>query len=110
MPITFFGSLVDHIEEKSECPRLSKTTDLIKVTVSDTELQIDKENLLDSTHKKICGNIVILELDLLNEKLLSSNYKAAVMPEDEDDFIICVAIQCQQLKVASEVVLLNSWY
>ena len=67
--------------------RLLKTEESIKTTVSDKEIQTDKENLSDSTHKKICGNMVTLELNSQNEKLLCSKCQAAVTPED--DFVIC---------------------
>lgn len=42
---------------------------------------------MDSTQKNKCGNIVKLEPESLNEKLLYSKCKAAVTPED--DFVIC---------------------
>ena len=99
MSITFLGSLVDHNEEKTAYllinlrvskymfKRPLKTTESIKITVSDKEIQINKENVSDSTQKNKYGNIVKLEPESLNEKLLYSKCKAAVTPED--DFVIC---------------------
>ena len=67
--------------------RFLKTTESTKITVSDKEIQIDIENLSDSTYKEICGNIVTLELDSLNKKLLRRKCKVSVT--SEDNLVIC---------------------
>ena len=120
--ITFFSSLVDHIEEKTTYSltnlrmpkylfkRFLRTIEQTKITASDKKIQIDRKNLLDSTYKKIYGNIVKLELGSLNEKLFCRKCKAAVTPED--NLLICLSCNTilKQVKVASKVLLLKSRY
>ena len=100
IPLTFFGSMVDVIEEKSTYMltdlRLSKykftkllnTTESTKITPAGDELSLDAENFKDSNHEIIKGTINSIELHSLVEKYLCQKCKAKV--DVDDEIVICL--------------------